>query len=70
MNHPYFMLTLKYKDLNIYLLRGAAGFLKITWPPAFPRSPGMRIANPPPPPEVCALGESLFSLFSYILFLF
>ena len=30
MNHPYFMLTLKYKDLKIYLLRDAAGFLKIT----------------------------------------
>ena len=30
MNHPYFILTLKYKYLNIYLLRDAAGFLKIT----------------------------------------
>ena len=28
--HPYFILTLKYKDLNIYFLRDAAGFLKIT----------------------------------------
>ena len=29
-NHPYFILTLKYKELNIYLLSDAAGFLKIT----------------------------------------
>ena len=32
MNHPYFILTLKYKDLNIYLLLDVAGFLKITGP--------------------------------------
>ena len=29
-NHTFFILTLKYKDLNIYLLRDVAGFLKIT----------------------------------------
>ena len=28
MNHPYFILTLKYKDLNIYLLRDVFGFFK------------------------------------------
>ena len=29
-NHTYFILTLKYKDLNICLLRDAAEFLKIS----------------------------------------
>jgi len=29
-NHPFFTLALKYKDLNINLLRDAAGFLRIT----------------------------------------
>ena len=30
MNHSYFIITQKYKDLIIYLLLDAAGFLKIT----------------------------------------